>query len=369
MTSAGHVHLFPVNVGAMKRFPLAFALFFGPLACASNPAPPPAPPAPPPAATLPEPAPASAQPAPAPPPEPSAEEKKQTEAAQKLAEERAKVDADAERELARWTPELHAQAKALAERKYGDVRSALDAALKSPHRAPGNAARDKARHPRETLEFFGLKPTQTVLEYGPGEGWYTEILAPVLAAKGKLLVNSADPQGPADARSTLYAHRLQRFLGKSPELFGKVEPIIVDPKDPKLDHEGQVDLVILARELHGMVNDGSLAHWLGEFQRALKPGGVLGIEQHRAKADANPEESAKKGYLPEKWVIQQIEAAGFKLAAKSEINANPKDTKDYEQGVWTLPPSFRLGDKDHDKYAAIGESDRMTLRFVKVAKK
>jgi len=114
--------------------------------------------------------------------------------------------------------------------------------------------------------------------------------------------------------------------------------------------------------------NGSLKTWLVEIQRVLKPNGVFGVEEHRAKADANPDESAKKGYLPEKWVIEHIEAKGFKLAGKSEINANPKDTKDYPEGVWTLPPALQLGDKDKDKYVAIGESDRMTLKFTKVAK-
>jgi predicted methyltransferase len=122
------------------------------------------------------------------------------------------------------------------------------------------------------------------------------------------------------------------------------------------------------RELHGIVNAGKLDEWLASIHTTLKPNGVLGIEEHRAPANADPIESSKKGYLPEKWVIEKIEAAGFKLAGKSEINANPKDTKDYPDGVWTLPPSFRNGEKDHDKYAAIGESDRMTLKFTKVAK-
>jgi len=114
-----------------------------------------------------------------------------------------------------------------------------------------------------------------------------------------------------------------------------------------------------------MVNSGKLDEWLATIHASLKPNGILGIEQHRATADANAEESAKKGYLPEKWVIERVEAAGFKLAGKSEINANPKDTKDYPEGVWTLPPTFELGDKDREKYLAIGESDRMTLKFVK----
>jgi predicted methyltransferase len=208
----------------------------------------------------------------------------------------------------------------------------------------------------------------TVLEFGPGEGWYTTLLAPVLAKKGKLLVTNTDPKGPADERSTFYGQRFQGFLETSPELYGKVETVLIDGKAPKLPQHGTVDLVILFRELHGMVQNDRTSGWLEALREALKPGGVLVVEQHRAKPDAVPEESAKKGYLPEKWVIATIEAAGFKLAGRSELNANPKDTKDYAEGVWTLPPSYRLGDTDRAKYAAIGESDRMTLKFTKVDK-
>ncbi|HWO13743.1 MAG TPA: hypothetical protein VNN80_29775, partial [Polyangiaceae bacterium] len=176
---------------------------------------------------------------------------------------------------------------------------------------------------------------------------------------------SSDPNGPADQRSTLSGERTKLFLESAPELYGKVETVVIDGKSPSLPQEGNLDLVLLTRELHGMVNGGSLDAWLKEFHDALKPKGTLAIEQHRAKPDAVAEESSKKGYLPEKWVIEKVEAAGFKLAGKSEINANPKDTKDYPDGVWTLPPSFRLGDTDREKYAAIGESDRMTLKFTK----
>jgi len=144
-----------------------------------------------------------------------------------------------------------------------------------------------------------------------------------------------------------------------------VQTIIVDGKAPSLGLDGTVDAVVLMREAHGMVNNGTLDAWLQTINKALKPNGVLGIEEHRGQPDADPIESSKKGYVPEKWLITQIEAAGFKLAGKSEVNANPKDTKDYPEGVWTLPPSFALEAKDHDKYAAIGESDRMTLKFVK----
>jgi predicted methyltransferase len=306
-----------------------------------------------------------AEPAPPPPPEPTEEEKKKAEDLKKLEEDRAKMKADNETEVARWTPELRADAKAVAEKDYATGKAAIKASLAGKYRPAKNVERDAARHPQQTLEFFGLKPTYTVLEYGPGEGWYTEVLAPVVAKKGKLLVTSTDPNGPADERSTLGGEREKLFLERSPELYGKVETVVFDPKAPELKLAGTVDLVVVMRGLHGMVNNGSLDTWLKQFHDALKAKGTLGIEQHRAKPDAVAEESSKQGYLPEKWVIEKIEAAGFKLAGKSEINANPKDTKDYPKGVWTLPPSFATGDTDHDKYAAIGESDRMTLKFTK----
>ena len=306
----------------------------------------------------------AATPEPAP-PEPTAEEKKKAEDLKKLEEDRAKLKTDHDAEVARWTPELHAEAQAVADKTYANGKAAIKAALAGKYRKPGNPERDAQRHPAETLEFFGFKPTLTVLEYGPGEGWYTEVLAPSLAKQGKLLVTNTDPSGPAEERSTYYGERVKLFLERSPELYGKVEAVIVDPKAPDLKLEGTVDLVLLMRGLHGMQNGGTLDTWLAEISAALKPKGVLGIEQHRAKPDAVAEESSKQGYLPEKWVIEKIEAAGFKLAGKSEINANPKDTKDHPNGVWTLPPSFALGDKDRAKYAAIGESDRMTLKFTK----
>ncbi len=335
-------------------------------ACAS--APPPS--APPPV----EPAPAPPPPPAAPPEEPkaaaepTAEEKARAEALKRLEADRAHMEAEHKAELARWNEELHAEAKKLAEKKYWSTHVGLKAAMAGKHRIPGNADRDQYRHPLKTLTFFGLKPTDTVLEYGPGGGWYTELLAPFLATRGKLLVTSTDPNGPKEERSTYYGERLKLFLDRSPELFGKVERTMIDTKAPKLDTEGTTDLVLAIRTLHGMHNSGTLDAWLAEFHQALKPKGVLGIVQHRAKPEANPDESAKKGYLPEAWVIEKVEAAGFKLEKKSEINANPKDTKDYPEGVWTLPPTLRLKDQDREKYVAIGESDRMTLKFVKVAK-
>jgi predicted methyltransferase len=346
----------------LSTFVLSSALL---LACGGEepaPLPPPPPPvAPPPVASA---APPPAETA-APAPEPTPEEKKKAEALKQLQEERAKWQEQQKAEVSRWTPQMHAAAKALAEKKYPDLKAAMKDVLAGPQRKPGDADRDKYRHPAETLAFFGIRPNMTVLEVGPGEGWYTEVLAPTLAARGKLIATMNDPNGPEDSRGTFYGQRYKAFLETAPEVYGKVQTVVVDGKAPKLDAAGNVDAVLLMREVHGMVNSGTLDAWLAEIHKALKPGGILGIEEHRAKADAEPMESSKKGYVPEKWLIGQIENAGFKLAGKSEINANAKDTKDYPEGVWTLPPSLELKDKDKDKYLAIGESDRMTLKFVK----
>ncbi|WP_437923996.1 hypothetical protein WMF37_33825 [Sorangium sp. So ce291] len=338
-------------------------------ACAGNPppvesGPPPAPAAP---AQPPPEAPAAQPEAATPPKADPQEEKKKAELA-KLAEETKAMEAKADQEAARFDDALKAEVKALVAANHPNAGAALRAALKAKHRAPGNAERDPARHPVETLEFFGLKPTSTVLELGAGEGWYTELLAPVLGKKGKLIITSFDPSGPAESRNTLYGKRVKRMLEKSPDLFGKVDVVVIDRDNPKLGLEGKVDLVLAIREAHNWHRSGKFDTYVAEAFKALKPGGVFGVVQHRAKPDANPDESAKQGYLPEAWVIQKVESAGFKLGNKSEVNANPKDTKDYPEGVWTLPPNFRLGDKDRARYAAIGESDRMTLKFVKPAR-
>lgn len=307
---------------------------------------------------------ASAKPA-----EPTPEEKKKEEARLALEKDRAKMKADDEAERARLTPELRNEAKALADKTFPTGKAAMQAAVASKARKPSNVERDKFRHPVETMEMFGLKPTMTVLEYGPGEGWYTELLAPALAKKGKLLVTNGDPNGPKEQRSTFYAERFKMVLDREPELFGKVETVTINGKEPDVAHDNAVDMVLVIRGLHNMVAANKLDEWLSTFHKALKQNGVLGIVEHRAKPDADPIESAKKGYLPEKWVIEKIEAAGYKLADKKEINANKKDTKDYADGVWTLPPTLTLGDKDREKYVAIGESDRMTLKFTKLAVK
>jgi predicted methyltransferase len=330
--------------------------------CAPEPSPPPAAPAAHPAVTI-----TALAAEPVAPPPPSPEELKRAADLKKLQDDRAQFEQDKQAELLRWTPELHTAAKILASATYSSGHAAIEAAIAGKYRRPGNAARDAYRHPLETLDFLGFKPTMTVLEVGPGEGWYTELLAPSLAKKGKLLVTISDPNGPVDQRNTLNGQRFKAFLDTAPELYGKVETLIVDGNAPVLGLDKSVDLVLLMREVHGMYSSKTLGAWLTQCSRTLKPGGILGIEEHRAKPDSNPDETAPKGYMPEKWVIDQVQAAGFKFVAKSEVNANSKDTKDYPDGVWSLPPTYRGKEVNRDRYQAIGESDRMTLKFVKPA--
>ena len=286
--------------------------------------------------------------------------------AAKVAAGMAEADADAAKEKARWTPDVLKAAIAVRDQDATDVKAALTAILASPHRQPGNKDRDAARHPVETLTFFGIKPTQTVVELGAGGGWYTEILAPFLADHGTYIVVGPDSKEPANNMSTVAGHRLDLFLATSPEIFGKVQRVSISSPDKiKLAPDGTVDLVLAIREMHNWQRRGELDKYLAAIHAALKPGGTFGLVAHRAPAGTKGEDTADKGYLAEQWVIDHVTAAGFALADKSEVNANPKDTKDYPKGVWTLPPNFREGDKDKAKYAAIGESDRMTLKFTK----
>jgi len=269
-------------------------------------------------------------------------------------------------EQKRLTKPLRAEALALAEAPKPTSFASLPKILEGAHRRPGHSQRDPQRHPRETLEFFGIEPYHTVLEYGPGGGWYTELLAPLLYRDGKLYVTTADPAGPADARATLYAKRTKLFLEGLPEMYSKVGALLFDSKSPRLAlKDEQIDVVFVVRGLHGIVNNGNLSATLAEFHRVLKVGGTLAIVQHRASPEAPPLEASKKGYLPEPFVIEEVTKAGFRLASSSDINANPNDTKDHPHGVWSLPPSLAGGEEDKYKYVSIGESDRMTLRFVK----
>jgi predicted methyltransferase len=249
------------------------------------------------------------------------------------------------------------------------VDAKIRASLAGPQRLDAEKARDVSRHPRETLEFFGLRDEMNVVELNAGEGWYTAVLAPVLAEHGKLTVTTSDPNGSPDNESTQYAKKLYDRFAKDPATFGKVSPIVVKWKGDavSLGPDGSADMVLTFRNAHNWLGAGLFDKVLAATFKVLKPGGVLGITDHRANAGGPTDAKTidDTGYVPEAFVIQQVEAAGFKLAGKSEINANPKDTKDYPKGVWTLPPTYELKDVDRAKYQAIGESDRMTLRFVK----
>lgn len=239
------------------------------------------------------------------------------------------------------------------------------AAAIAPDRSSEHIARNVYRHPVETLAFFGLTDDMTVIEALPGELWYTEILAPVLRDDGKLVAASFDleAEGIVDYQKKAHALLVDR-IANEPAVFGKVGLAKLSPPDHiDLGPPGSADMVVTFRSTHGWKNGGVADPVYKAFFDVLKPGGVLGIEQHRAGPKTNLE--AFSGYVPEEVVIAIAERAGFVLEARSEINANPKDTADHSAGVWTLPPTLRLGDVDREKYLAIGESDRMTLRFRK----
>jgi predicted methyltransferase len=244
----------------------------------------------------------------------------------------------------------------------------LDAAVAGDHRAPGNAARDAWRHPKETLTFFGLESDMTVMEIWPGAGgWYTEVLAPVLRDRGRLIVASWDP----NMDNKFVQDGLKAFRSKldaRPDVYGKVEVVALQyPTAMDSIAPDSVDMALTFRNIHNWMPRDAARPMLQAMYAALKPGGILGVVEHRAPTDKPQDLQARSGYVREDYAIELIESVGFRLIGRSEVNANPADAKDYEQGVWTLPPTLRLGDKDREKYLAIGESDRFTLRFEKPA--
>jgi len=241
--------------------------------------------------------------------------------------------------------------------------SSLELAIEGEHRSAKNKARDQYRHPKETLEFFGFKPNMTVVEITPGGGWYTEILAPALKADGKLY-GATYPDTGEDNYYSKSRKRLNKMLA-SKEIYSKVELTDFTPRvKSELAPAGSADIVLTFRNLHNWGADG-VAQVFKDAHRALKKGGVLGVVEHRMPASFDFEANKRSGYVPQAMVIKAAEAAGFTFEASSEINANAKDTAKHPKGVWTLPPGLALKDKDKAKYLAIGESDRMTLKFVK----
>ena len=242
----------------------------------------------------------------------------------------------------------------------------LSDTLAADHRTPAFRERDRYRHPQETLAFFGLKPDQTVVEVWPGAGWYTEILAPYLRAHGKYYAAGlvAAPDASEYRRNSI--GNFAKKLAERPDLYDRaIVTELGHPERWQACPPGSADLVLTFRNVHNWMNADYEADMFKAFHDALKPGGVLGVVEHRARPGTSRDEMKKSGYVTEDHVIKVAEAAGFKLDARSEINANRADTKDHPEGVWTLPPTLRLGEKDREKYVGIGESDRMTLRFVK----
>ena len=240
----------------------------------------------------------------------------------------------------------------------------LETLVAGPQRSAANRARDPDRHPLADLHFFGIEPQDVVVEILPGgSAYWTEILAPYLRDGGRYVAANppkTDTSGEAVTGNAAFAAK----IAADPADLGKVDVVgFAPPRD--LVSPGSADVVLTFRNVHNWMADGTAQVVFATFFRALKPGGTLGVEEHRGRADLPQDPAAKSGYVRQDVVIELAEQAGFKLAASSEANANPKDTKDYPDGVWTLPPTFRLKDKDRARYAAIGESDRMLLRFVK----
>ncbi|MBP6513939.1 MAG: class I SAM-dependent methyltransferase [Steroidobacteraceae bacterium] len=246
--------------------------------------------------------------------------------------------------------------------------AALDAALAGDHRAQANKARDAYRHPKETLAFFGLRQDMTVMEIWPGAGgWYTEVIAPVVRDKGRYIAAGWDAKlDNKFIQDGVKAY--QAKLDARPDVFGKVQVTALQfPTAMQPVPAGSVDMVVTFRNIHNWMGRDSAKQMFEAMFAALKPGGILGVVEHRAGTTAPQDPKAASGYVREDYAIELAKSVGFEFVAASEINANPKDTKDYDQGVWTLPPTLRLGDRDRDRFLAIGESDRFTLRFRKPA--
>jgi predicted methyltransferase len=233
--------------------------------------------------------------------------------------------------------------------------AALAKAVANEHRSPALVERDKSRHPQEVLEFAGIKPTMTVVEVSPGGGYWTEILGPYLKDKGTYYT----------ALSARAMENWNKKLADNKANWGDVKVTEFGKDKYDIAPAGSADLVITSRNVHNWMGQGFSEEAFGAFYKALKPGGVLSVEEHRAPADQPQDPKAANGYVREDHTIALAEKAGFKLVSRSEALANPKDTKDWPKGVWTLPPTLQLGEQDRAKYQAIGEADNFLLKFQK----
>lgn len=255
---------------------------------------------------------------------------------------------------------------AMPTKAQSDIEARIDRAMTGEHRSDRNMARDQYRHPKETLLFFGLEPQMTVVEITPGAGWYSEILAPVLRDRGTFYaaVYKVSDGSPDIIKRLDGMYR--GLLAANPVVYDKVRLSAFDPAAPEFAPPGSADMVLTFRNVHNWAKAGTADAMFKGFYDALKPGGVLGVVEHRAKPGTSFQQQIDSGYMTEQYVIELAQKVGFRLVNQSEINANPKDTADHPGGVWNLPPNLRnVPDADRAKYLAIGESDRMTLKFVK----
>jgi len=267
--------------------------------------------------------------------------------------------------------ETSAEAEAPQAAASLEAGAVLDEAIAGAHRSDEEKARDVYRHPKETLLFFGAEPSMTIVEISPGGGWYSNILAPFVARGGGVYYAAGfNPAASERAREAADAFR-DKFES-DPSLYGTVHMTALDGDEP-IAPEGSADMVLTFRNVHNWMIGGNAEENFKKFYAALKPGGVLGVVEHRAEPDIDQDKEASSGYVREATVMALAEAAGFEFEAPSEINANPRDTKDHPFGVWTLPPVRRSSAVrgvedpafDRAKYDAIGESDRMTMKFRK----
>lgn len=242
----------------------------------------------------------------------------------------------------------------------------LATAVSASHRTSDFVARDKYRRPQETLEFAGVKPGMTVVEVSPGGGYWTEILAPYLKEKGTYYT-AINPSN-ASPRAAQAAENWKKKLETNKEAFGDVKVTEFGRGSYEVAPAGSADVILTSRNLHNWVGNGFADEALAGFYKALKPGGVLVVSDHRASTTQPQDPKAASGYVREDYAKQLAEKAGFKFVASSEVLANPKDTKDWSKGVWTLPPTLALGEQDRAKYVAIGEADNFLLKFQKPAK-